>query len=126
MIRRPPRSTRTDTLFPTRRSSDLSSAKPVSYKVLDLFDPWREHRGVDRARTLRRSLDYRKPSQRSARIVADAAGLASIRLHPFDCGQSRVGDSPTGLPARAVHSAEESEERRGGKECVSTVRSRRW
>src|SRR3546814_12289212 len=25
MIRRPPRSTRTDTLFPTRRSSDLSS-----------------------------------------------------------------------------------------------------
>src|SRR3546814_5378307 len=26
MIRRPPRSTRTDTLFPTRRSSDLRSA----------------------------------------------------------------------------------------------------
>src|SRR3546814_20911531 len=67
----------------------------------DLFDPWREHRGVDRARTLRRSLDYRKPSQRSARIVADAAGLASIRLHPFDCGQSRVGDSPTGQIGRA-------------------------
>src|SRR3546814_3115702 len=32
MIRRPPRSTRTDTLFPTRRSSDLSfpaAAQPV-------------------------------------------------------------------------------------------------
>src|SRR3546814_5910451 len=28
MIRRPPRSTRTDTLFPTRRSSDLS---PIGY-----------------------------------------------------------------------------------------------
>src|SRR3546814_1070940 len=27
MIRRPPRSTRTDTLFPTRRSSDLSIAR---------------------------------------------------------------------------------------------------
>src|SRR3546814_10475433 len=65
----------------------FSSAKPVSFKVLDLFDPWREHRGVDRARPLRRSLDYRKPSQRSARIVADAARLASTRRHPFDCGQ---------------------------------------
>src|SRR3546814_10615130 len=51
MIRRPPRSTRTDTLVPYT--------------------------------TLFRS-----------------------RLHPFDCGQSRVGDSPTGLPARAVHAAE--------------------
>src|SRR3546814_10864913 len=94
MIRLPPRSTRTDTLFP--------------YTTLfrSLFDPWREHRGVDRARPLRRSLDYRKPSQRSARIVADAARLASTRRHPFDCGQTRVGNSPTGLPARAVHAAE--------------------
>src|SRR3546814_13802698 len=94
MIRLPPRSTRTDTLFP--------------YTTLfrSLFDPWREHRGVDRARPLRRSLDYRKPSQRSARIVADAARLASTRRHPFDCGQTRVGNSTTGLPARAVHAAE--------------------
>src|SRR3546814_18886319 len=30
MIRRPPRSTRTDTLFPTRRSSDLRSLLPAS------------------------------------------------------------------------------------------------
>src|SRR3546814_2021626 len=30
MIRRPPRSTRTDTLFPTRRSSDLYSAEIVT------------------------------------------------------------------------------------------------
>src|SRR3546814_5186282 len=29
MIRRPPRSTRTDTLFPTRRSSDLSVTRPA-------------------------------------------------------------------------------------------------
>src|SRR3546814_7209090 len=33
MIRRPPRSTRTDTLFPTRRSSELDAG--------DLDPPWR-------------------------------------------------------------------------------------
>src|SRR3546814_6835257 len=38
MIRRPPRSTRTDTLFPTRRSSDLNAR--------DARGPW--HGAVDR------------------------------------------------------------------------------
>src|SRR3546814_4931998 len=39
MIRRPPRSTRTDTLFPTRRSSDLvlRSAQPVASNVPKKF-----------------------------------------------------------------------------------------
>src|SRR3546814_3150957 len=32
MIRRPPRSTRTDTLFPTRRSSDLKSVPMTAYR----------------------------------------------------------------------------------------------
>src|SRR3546814_5961697 len=34
MIRRPPRSTRTDTLFPTRRSSCLSNASSADLDVL--------------------------------------------------------------------------------------------
>src|SRR3546814_7299727 len=34
MIRRPPRSTRTDTLFPTRRSSDLNDT-PFEYRTLE-------------------------------------------------------------------------------------------
>src|SRR3546814_8775500 len=36
MIRRPPRSTRTDTLFPTRRSSDLHRHWPVLADKLSL------------------------------------------------------------------------------------------
>src|SRR3546814_3304864 len=42
MIRRPPRSTRTDTLFPTRRSSDLVKLRLVpsfqSFPIADLID----------------------------------------------------------------------------------------
>src|SRR3546814_2491645 len=34
MIRRPPRSTRTDTLFPTRRSSDLSYPGNIEFDIL--------------------------------------------------------------------------------------------
>src|SRR3546814_6699139 len=33
MIRRPPRSTRTDTLFPTRRSSDLGNRHPRACRI---------------------------------------------------------------------------------------------
>src|SRR3546814_18328354 len=42
MIRRPPRSTRTDTLFPTRRSSDLSLDPWMNDKPLYLFGPGAE------------------------------------------------------------------------------------
>src|SRR3546814_2239129 len=41
MIRRPPRSTRTDTLFPTRRSSDLSGTGPSAR-----FWLWRNSVGI--------------------------------------------------------------------------------
>src|SRR3546814_8838043 len=41
MIRRPPRSTRTDTLFPTRRSSDLgmSLSVPTSVAMISSTSP---------------------------------------------------------------------------------------
>src|SRR3546814_2128479 len=35
MIRRPPRSTRTDTLFPTRRSSDLPERSAATFRDID-------------------------------------------------------------------------------------------
>src|SRR3546814_6363688 len=44
MIRRPPRSTRTDTLFPTRRSSDLDMALAVER---DDTPAWQRHDVVE-------------------------------------------------------------------------------
>src|SRR3546814_3152517 len=48
MILRPPRSTRTDTLFPTRRSSDLESRHKHAIKVWDK----REFANLDNKREL--------------------------------------------------------------------------
>src|SRR3546814_20524358 len=45
MIRRPPRSTRTDTSFPTRRSSDLQTFfKVISAVYLQAFTRWLRNR----------------------------------------------------------------------------------
>src|SRR3546814_10706627 len=46
MIRRPPRSTRTDNSFPTRRSSDLEEANRVY--SLEREEVWRESSGAPR------------------------------------------------------------------------------
>src|SRR3546814_5005540 len=51
MIRRPPRSTRTDTLFPTRRSSDLAWLAPVQAVVMNITDAQ-----ADWARDVRKTL----------------------------------------------------------------------
>src|SRR3546814_972834 len=51
MIRRPPRSTRTDTLFPTRRSSDLVDATLIASIPSDLLNDdlfyWDEIKPLD-------------------------------------------------------------------------------
>src|SRR3546814_21154850 len=53
MIRRPPRSTRTDTLFPTRRSSDLFTRDPqVSLDPRPLIDTLRAAAGPSNTREL--------------------------------------------------------------------------
>src|SRR3546814_8968687 len=62
MIRRPPRSTRTDTLFPTRRSSDLITHRPL----------WRMTQGLA---TNRASFDPGAPTLR--------IGLPGWRRHVF-------------------------------------------
>src|SRR3546814_135997 len=85
MIRRPPRSTRTDTLFPTRRSSDL----------------WR---GSAASRA------YGKPSPAPSNVSTrpGADGLSCLRTNPFKLETpamqlDRAVDAPRAQGGTAVH-----------------------
>src|SRR3546814_15165178 len=106
MIRRPPRSTRTDTLFP--------------YTTL-----FRSHRLAERAQALVRGLH---PDQRGEgglvllRVLA--GGLAEGGAVAFDVEQ--VVADLEGQAERVGEAVEafRSEERRLGQECVCTCRSR--
>src|SRR3546814_11422640 len=96
MLRRPPRSTRTDTLFPYTtlfRSSRLSWRHGCLYGGEDAVVPRGGRRGWHRRDLERRS------------VVAG--------------GRARSKGARS-----ADHDGGSSEERRGGKECVSTCRSR--
>src|SRR3546814_13354009 len=104
MIRRPPRSTRTDTLFPYTtlfRSTTRMIRGPYA-----LHAPLRLV--FDHARRLRDWRDLHR---------AQRAGAADPRVTPLR----------RSLALRAVAAlAVRSEERRGGKECGRTCRSRWW
>src|SRR3546814_14668741 len=121
MIRRPPRSTRTDTLFPY---TTLFRSRPPG-------DAGDDRRGVDR-RSVRRRARTRaafRPDRRPAEPCQRTGGRAAYGgARAAECGggrrallprRRRVSASCSGLgrPPR-------SEERRVGKECVSTGRSR--
>src|SRR3546814_12745363 len=96
MIRRPPRSTRTDTLFPYTtlfRSLD---------RVRDLFG---------RCRPERSKLD------RNDQVIAHQQG-SEVDPRP---GWRRIDDAEVKI---RIEGRKRSEERRVGKECVSTCRSR--
>src|SRR3546814_20022801 len=98
MIRRPPRSTRTDTLFPY--TTLFRSEGGDELEVLELQDDVGAEHLAQRLRPLaRRALD-----------------------HPVDPlgGCTHVVDGDREL----AHRDRRSEERRVGKECVSTCRSR--
>src|SRR3546814_17805882 len=112
MILRPPISTRTDTLFPTRRSSDL--LKPVGALVerqpLDL--------GEDR-------------DQPGNRIVGEVwVGDVPLLARHVDPDIDRAAPPDLDRVAEPRHrggfadEAERSEERRVGKACVRTCKSR--
>src|SRR3546814_13459040 len=110
MIRRPPRSTRTDTLFPyttlfrssiagwatqTLRFNDEQGQQPIALPIIDfrqrLDDPW-------------------------------LGGQFELQLNTVAIGRTAGQDTQ-----RAFAGARwdlRSEERSGGKECVSTCRSR--
>src|SRR3546814_11165680 len=119
MIRRPPRSTRTDTLFPyttlfRSRSSHVVSKQP-GYK------PDKADGG---------SISCRRFLEREGREGGNAAIVYRDRLSgnrsgvpeiPFGGKLRRLGPP---WQTRSNGRAQRSEERRGGKECVRTCRSR--
>src|SRR3546814_17124908 len=109
MIRRPPRSTRTDTLFPyTTLFRSVGAARARAVPPL---------RGADRP----------PPRPRRTRIRPDR------RRRAFgDAGDGGMDLGAVGLAAAAARAARRAaflvraEERRGGKEGVSQCRSRGW
>src|SRR3546814_15681559 len=99
MIRRPPRSTRTDTLFP---SSTLFRSLSILENCI-LGPTW---------------------VRKLPRAEAEAKAMALLeRVKIPDQANKRPGQLSGGQQQR-VAIARRSEERRVGKECVSTCRSR--
>src|SRR3546814_14473262 len=117
MIRRPPRSTRTDTLFPytslfrsfpfVHLAIALSAASFGSGDLLEWFGRdllWKTFLGA-------------------AAGYAIGRGLGYLTFHlPMRASLSRTGDGFVALAVTLI--AYRSEERRVGKECVSTCSSR--
>src|SRR3546814_17148757 len=108
MIRRPPRSTRTDTLFPYTtlfRSARSSAALP---------------HGLRRRRL--------QPENEGAEQVGirtgGSEGNADAASTFYDARSDLEQPQAQGGKLRACQSSGRSEERRVGKECVSTCRSR--
>src|SRR3546814_14401581 len=100
MIRRPPRSTRTDTLFPY--TTLFRSADTVT-------------RVVAERQSCRWLSDIRPRLRHNSLAEQEAPPLEQNRLYPRPRQQPLI--VPWKAPCR-------SEERRVGKECVSTCRSR--
>src|SRR3546814_16295329 len=107
MIRRPPRSTRTDTLFP--------------YTTLVRSDRGRQIVGAEAGRAERggdRLFLWLRAGRAWRGLVAEAARPAGFRRADPGCSPFSVA----GRDARPRR--RRSEERRDGKECVRTCRSR--
>src|SRR3546814_14035847 len=107
MIRRPPRSTRTDTLFPY-----TTLFRSVVIDGVKLNDPSSAGGGYNFAHLL----------------IGDAARIEVLRgPQSILWGSQAIGgvvNVVTALPERSLAGSFRSEERRVGKECVSTCRSR--
>src|SRR3546814_15035797 len=121
MVRRPPRATRTDTLFPYttlfRSLSVISAYLPsgssgderqqAKYRFLDMFGPWLD--------------DLMREHKKTGRefVICGDWNIAhkEIDLKKWKGNQKNSGFLPE---------ERRSEERRVGKECVSTCRYRWW
>src|SRR3546814_17232039 len=143
MIRRPPRSTRTDTLFPYTtlfrsfpnftRAGDLEGPDPrgVGFSDIERLPVRREADAVGRLHRLH-DLAYLapvrlRPVNESAIHVARAA-LAEIG-EPEAAGVIKnnvIGAVEAVAVADVVEPLDRSEERRGGKEGFRTCRIRGW
>src|SRR3546814_14975160 len=122
MIRRPPRSTRTDTLFPY---TTLFRSRPEIARAIDLviireltgdvyFGQPRGLRKTDKG--LREGFDTMR---------YDESEIARIAKVGFETAMARSGRLCSVDKANVLETSR-SEERRVGKECVSTCRSRWW
>src|SRR3546814_15359183 len=104
MIRRPPRSTRTDTLFPytTLFRSPAADEGTESEIVVTGF---------------RASLENALNAKRDSNLIIESVTAEDIGKFP----DQNVAESLQRLPGIQI---DRSEERRVGNECVSTCRSR--
>src|SRR3546814_12666865 len=110
MHRRPPRSTRTDTLFPYT----------TLFRSIE-----QQLEAVDEERAGRAAVDVVQPVLR--REMPVEIGERHVRLRgDLQRGNPAAADRIAGRVAKRLklRTVERSEERRVGQECVSTVRSR--
>src|SRR3546814_11045940 len=114
MIRRPPRSTRTDTLFPYT-TLFRSSAKAL---ILELEQAQRDEEYYDaKVLVLKEQIEHhvKEEEKQRDRMFAQARKAAG--------DLEKIGEQ---LPARQSELKETSEERRVEKEWISTCSSRWW
>src|SRR3546814_18251062 len=135
MIRRPPRSTRTDTLFPyttlfrSERLAEVIDEGADCFFAAAIERPLADTVDLDQASLFERGEvggdgGLGKPAALFELVGADAhikrmslgREVALRFAHPFQEIQ----------PGRVGQGLERSEERRVGRECVSTCRSRWW
>src|SRR3546814_12467216 len=122
MIRRPPRSTRTDTLFPytTLFRSDFANYR--GRHGGDFADRPGETRRAYRqdGRAARRRLSEKSPRP-AGRVRKPARRVEALNRSPATLFGLLLA---SGLPDAMTTAIVRSEERRVGQECVSTCRSR--
>src|SRR3546814_18253943 len=111
MIRRPPRSTRPDTLFPytTLFRSQMSTT------LNDGFRDWLKANFGTATPSIAAVIAHRMGHDTQSLETADGEHIRALGCSAtFDCSKDAAGNVP-------YH---RSEERRVGKECVSTCRAR--
>src|SRR3546814_13231829 len=120
MIRRPPRSTRTDTLFPstTPFRSEAASAAPADFGERRTIDV-----GVETDRHGKGRFERTEQVGALPIGLVRRADLAIVGLCGIDPDRTEGGDAAAAKAGRS-RPAFRSEERRDGKECVSPCRSR--
>src|SRR3546814_19351332 len=118
MVRRPPRSTRTDTLFPytTLFRSDRAGAEALA-KALRGLEAVAWQRAVEGRETV-----VIRDGKEVERRVAPSDALLKL-LIPRGDASGAAGREMTPEKAEAFVLPERSEERRVGKECVRTCRT---
>src|SRR3546814_19871017 len=125
MIRRPPRSTRTDTLFPyTTLFRSLPSKKITRWwrGFMNIGIPRESLEGEARVAATPETVKKYVAAKHVVIVQRGAGERAHFPDDAYEQAGATLGDQAQALGADIVL---RSEERRVGKECVSTCRSRR-